>query len=133
MMSGNYGSGRTSDILNTREETHGDFVTPCRISRRLKDVIYAELMHRGVRRQEMPADYALEALDMICHKIARIIAGRWDFPDHWDDISGYATQVSLRCPQLTNPKDFTGIKAPPDARIRVSWGEDPGDSLPDRA
>ena len=36
----------------------------------------------------------LEALEMICHKIARIVAGDPDFADHWRDIAGYATLVA---------------------------------------
>lgn len=43
-------------------------------------------------RGELP-DTHLEALDMICHKIARILAGDPNEPDHWHDIAGYATLV----------------------------------------
>jgi hypothetical protein len=35
-----------------------------------------------------------EALDMIAHKIGRILAGNPMYKDHWDDIAGYATLVS---------------------------------------
>ena len=35
-----------------------------------------------------------EALEMICHKIARIVAGNPNFVDHWRDIAGYATLVA---------------------------------------
>lgn len=34
-----------------------------------------------------------EALDMIAHKIGRIINGDPDYSDSWVDISGYATLV----------------------------------------
>jgi hypothetical protein len=37
-----------------------------------------------------------EALDMIAHKIARIINGDPDYADSWVDIAGYATLVSER-------------------------------------
>lgn len=31
-----------------------------------------------------------EALDMIVHKMHRILSGAPDYEDHWDDIAGYA-------------------------------------------
>jgi len=34
-----------------------------------------------------------EALDVICGKIARIIAGDPYHSDHWRDIAGYATLI----------------------------------------
>jgi len=39
-------------------------------------------------------DMQKESLDMIAHKIARILAGNQDNKDHWDDIAGYASLVS---------------------------------------
>jgi hypothetical protein len=35
-----------------------------------------------------------EALDMIQHKIGRILAGNPNHHDHWHDIAGYATLVA---------------------------------------
>jgi hypothetical protein len=37
-----------------------------------------------------------EALDMILHKIARIVNGNPNETDHWHDIAGYATLVEQR-------------------------------------
>ena len=37
-----------------------------------------------------------EALEMIQHKIARILNGDPDYADSWDDIAGYAKLVSDR-------------------------------------
>ena len=31
-----------------------------------------------------------EGLEMIAHKVGRILAGNPSFPDHWFDIEGYA-------------------------------------------
>lgn len=42
------------------------------------------------------ADDQYEALDMIAHKIARIINGDPDYADSWDDIAGYAKLVADR-------------------------------------
>ena len=41
-------------------------------------------------------DDQLEALDMIAHKIARIINGDPDYADSWHDIAGYAKLVADR-------------------------------------
>jgi hypothetical protein len=45
---------------------------------------------RSKRLQSGLSDQQIEALEMIAHKIGRIIAGDPDFDDHWDDIAGYA-------------------------------------------
>lgn len=37
-----------------------------------------------------------EALEMIAHKIGRILNGDPDYVDSWDDIAGYATLVANR-------------------------------------
>jgi hypothetical protein len=42
------------------------------------------------------ADDQQEALDMICHKIGRIINGDPDYADSWHDIAGYAQLVADR-------------------------------------
>jgi hypothetical protein len=47
-----------------------------------------------------------EALDMICHKIARILSGADPRdPEHWTDIAGYAHAAmrALPLPQSTTP------------------------------
>lgn len=37
-----------------------------------------------------------EALEMIAHKIARILNGDLSYPDSWHDIAGYALRVEAR-------------------------------------
>jgi hypothetical protein len=36
------------------------------------------------------SDAQAESLEMISVKIARILSGDQDYPDHWDDVIGYA-------------------------------------------
>lgn len=36
----------------------------------------------------------MESLDMIVHKIARILNGDSNYKDNWDDLQGYAKLVS---------------------------------------
>jgi len=43
------------------------------------------------------SDGQIEALEMICVKMARILAGDPDHADHWDDIAGYARLVARDC------------------------------------
>jgi hypothetical protein len=47
------------------------------------------------RNKELDSDQ-LEALDMIAHKIARILNGDPNYADNWIDIAGYATLVANR-------------------------------------
>ena len=84
-----------SDInktLEDRKKTHGDFERHASISQRLCYVM---------RDVDMAIWYKLasdqrEALEMIQHKIARILNGNPDTHDHWHDIAGYATLVANR-------------------------------------
>jgi len=71
-----------TDILQEREKTHGDFGTMAEASQEIKYTIY--LYGKKLSAQQR------EALDLIATKIARILTGNPDEPDHWDDIAGYA-------------------------------------------
>lgn len=77
------------EILAERKKTHGNFKDQARVSQRLKSTLVSEI--------KADAPYTAtqrEALEMICHKMARIVAGDPDFADHWRDIAGYATLVA---------------------------------------
>lgn len=95
------------NILNEREQTHGDYGRTARLSQNLKTLLRAE-PHRLSYQQ-------MEAVEMICVKLARIVCGNPDEPDHWLDCSGYAL---LAHKQLQNKKRAgTGesiIEEPPD-------------------
>lgn len=74
--------------LEDRKKTHGDFTVHAEIAQSLKEITGSydgELNH--VQR---------EAVDMILHKIARILAGNPNEKDHWHDIAGYAKLVEDR-------------------------------------
>jgi hypothetical protein len=75
--------------LKQRQKTHGDFATHAKISQQLKAVLWEHDF------QELDADQ-IEALEMICHKIARVLNGNPNHHDHWHDIAGYATLVGDR-------------------------------------
>lgn len=76
------------DILQERGEYYGIFTGQAEISQGLKRIIAAKAHNL--------ADDQREALEMIAHKIARILNGDADYEDSWVDIAGYATLVSTR-------------------------------------
>ena len=93
----------TTDITATLEERgkrYGRFTGHARITQELKRVI--AMYTPGLRFYEsgttVPhlAPDQQEALDMICHKIGRIINGDPDYADSWHDIAGYAQLVADR-------------------------------------
>jgi len=79
---------QVNKILEERAKTHGSFYQNSRVSQEFKRILY-ENSRGGEFSPEMR-----EALDMIFHKLSRIIVGNPYEPDHWDDIAGYATLVA---------------------------------------
>jgi hypothetical protein len=75
------------NTLKQRQKTHGNFDTHAVISQKLKLV----MREHGL---EHLAFDQIEALEMIAHKIARILNGNPDHHDHWHDIAGYSTLVA---------------------------------------
>jgi hypothetical protein len=83
-------------ILNERNATHGDYTNHAACAQDLKQVLYLHVAARYKRGQERLTPAQQEAIDMILHKIARIVAGDNEHRDHWDDIAGYATLAADR-------------------------------------
>lgn len=80
------------ETLNERGSRYGEFSGNAAVSQRLKSIARFELSYRD----KVLAPDQIEALDMIFHKIARIINGDPDYADSWIDIAGYATLVANR-------------------------------------
>ena len=78
--------------LNERGARYGTFTGHAEIAQNLKGMI-AHFMH--ARDCKLDFDQR-EALDMIAHKIARIINGDPNYADSWVDIAGYAKLVADR-------------------------------------
>lgn len=76
--------------LQERGERYGRFMTHAEVTQEIKDRMRA---HTGWQRLE--ADQA-EALEMIAHKIGRILNGDPNYDDSWRDIAGYAVLVEKR-------------------------------------
>lgn len=76
-----------ADTLKQRGQQYGDFSEHARITQNIKDA-----MKDSPNWDELsPA--MKESLEMISHKIGRILNGNPEYADSWHDISGYATLV----------------------------------------
>jgi hypothetical protein len=83
----------TNQILNERGKTHGDYSDHSRITQAMKRTMYAQANWR------LLSDDMRETLEMVAHKIGRVLAGNPNHQDHWDDIAGYAKLVANRLAQ----------------------------------
>lgn len=94
-----------SVILEERKKTHGEYRDHARYAQAIKRIVYDAAFERSHRQQPSLSDIQVEALDMIAHKISRILAGDPNEPDHWDDIAGYAKLVAdrLREDRISRP------------------------------
>ena len=100
---------KIADILKDRGSKYGDFRDQAAISQELKMIVWGAIgerskrstidMHKGEHTQDL-APYQLEALEMILHKIARILNGDPNYKDSWVDIVGYAQLVVDRLPEI---------------------------------
>lgn len=81
-----------TDVLEQRGSRYGRFVDHAAITQTLKTALFRHAMERG----KALAPDQTEALDMICHKLGRIVNGDPDYADSWVDIAGYAKLVADR-------------------------------------
>lgn len=83
-------------LLTERSTTHGSFKDHAQVTQELKEV-----MHTSPKWRDLSAS-KMEALEMIVHKISRVLCGNPEHLDHWIDIVGYATLVAeeLHLPQV---------------------------------
>jgi hypothetical protein len=85
-------------ILAERGKRYGKFTDHAEITQRLKDVMRSTPGNddRGNLKWDMLNEDQKEALEMIAHKIGRILNGDPNYHDNWADIAGYATLVADR-------------------------------------
>ena len=74
-------------LLNVRAKTHGCFIENGRIMQALKTCM------RSGKNWDFLSEHQKEALEMIQHKIGRILSGDPNEQDHWKDIAGYAQLI----------------------------------------
>ena len=79
-------------ILDDRAKDYGKFIQGAEIMQMLKRIVHNYIEARGTK---LAFDQR-EAIDMIIHKLGRIINGNPDKVDTWVDIAGYAKLVADR-------------------------------------
>jgi len=84
--------GIIDETLDARALDYGKFIEGAEVMQMLKRVVQNALSNRD----KVLAHDQAESIDMIIHKIGRIINGNPDVVDHWLDIAGYAKLVADR-------------------------------------
>lgn len=79
-----------TEVLTERGNKYGKFISHANITQRLKSDMRLEPKWPAL------ADDQKEALEMIAHKIGRILNGDPNYDDSWVDIAGYAKLVADR-------------------------------------
>lgn len=77
----------TNEILVERGSRYGAFEDHARITQGIKDVMKADTNWDTLE------PHHKEALEMIAHKIGRILNGDPNYDDSWADIAGYSELV----------------------------------------
>jgi len=80
------------ETLDERAQDYGTFKEGAALMQGIKRL----LADHARRHDKLFADDQWEAIEMIVHKMARIVNGNPDKVDSWIDIAGYATLVSDR-------------------------------------
>lgn len=80
------------EVLTERGNRYGSFIDHAEVTQQLKNVMMAHLIKKN---KTLVVDQQ-EALEMIAHKIGRIVNGDPDYADSWIDIAGYAKLVADR-------------------------------------
>lgn len=91
-------SDEVDAILDERGSRYGSFMDHSTVTQLLKNILkdrIAERIAQGDTGAELDWDQ-MEALEMICHKLGRIVNGDVNYADSWVDIAGYAKLVADR-------------------------------------
>jgi len=80
------------EVLDQRAVDYGKFKDGAALMQGIKRLLAEHAQKHG----KTFADDQWEALEMIVHKIGRIVNGNPDKVDHWTDIAGYAKLVADR-------------------------------------
>ena len=82
-----------TQTLTERGNRYGPFVGHAEVTQQLKNVAY---QFNDFESWDKLAPDQKEALEMIFHKIGRILNGDPNYDDSWVDIAGYAQLVADR-------------------------------------
>lgn len=101
----------TEETLKERGERYGKFTGHAEITQKLKATMlqgvhmHPETTERVKSRVAKMQHDQIECLEMIAHKIGRILNGDPNYGDSWRDIAGYATLVADRLEGVTKIQD----------------------------
>ena len=82
----------TEEIIYTREQSYGKFSSGAVVMQELKAIVRNHLSYNPAY-EAMPIGHKAvfdEGLEMVLHKIGRIVNGDLYHEDSWQDIAGYA-------------------------------------------
>lgn len=74
-----------AETLEARAKTHGDYSDHARVTQAIKDALKSGPSYARTTAHER------ETLDMLAHKMGRVVCGDPHEHDHWHDMAGYAT------------------------------------------
>ena len=80
----------TLQVLDERAKNYGKFSGIGQLTQTFKEIMRQAPSWGGMQPDQK------ESLEMIVHKLARILNGNPDYADSWVDIAGYARLVSER-------------------------------------
>ena len=83
-------SSDVNKTLDERGEHYGKFSNHADLSQKLKQAMKEKAAWWDLSPSQQ------ESLEMIAHKIARILNGDPNYADNWHDIAGYATLIDLQ-------------------------------------
>ena len=83
-------SSDVNKTLDERGERYGKFRNHAELSQKLKQAMKEKATWWNLSPSQQVS------LEMIAHKIARILNGDPNFADNWHDIAGYATLIDLQ-------------------------------------
>lgn len=79
-----------TEVLKQRGNRYGKFIHHAEITQALKERLKSHAAQHGITFTNSQE----EALDMICHKLGRIVNGDPNYRDSWVDIADYAQLVA---------------------------------------
>lgn len=82
-----------NEILDERGKRYGKFVDVAKATDDIQNAVWEQASLGKL--DSIEPDQSV-AIDMICHKLARIVVGDADYLDNWVDIAGYAQLVADR-------------------------------------
>ena len=95
------------DLLNERGNRYGEFKTHAEVTQKIKEALFS-----GASFAYLDYDQK-EALEMVAHKLGRIVNGDPNYLDSWMDIIGYTQLVVDRLVKDQEPiyePEVTAVK-----------------------